>query len=196
MTKLSVKFIAGLLVLLTSNLPAQDVRKPGENEKGVSAKSSQDAGAKAESGSQANKRIEQAADATVRLLAKDVAIHGKNVRYEPQPHKNTVGYWTDAKDWVSWDFKINQPGTFKVELTQACGKGSGGSEYIVEIDDQALRDIVPDTGSFTNFINRTIGQVKLAKPGNYTVSVKPIKKPGQAVMDLRAITLTPVTETR
>ena len=85
------------------------------------------------------------------------------------------------------------PGSFTVELTQACGKGSGGSDYTVTIGEQTLIDKVPDTGAFTNFVNRKIGTVKLDKPGDYTVSVKPITKPGPAVMDLRAITLIPRT---
>ena len=137
--------------------------------------------------------IRQAADGSITLLAKDATTHGTTIRYEPQPHKNTIGYWTKAEDWVSWDFKLNTPGKFTLELTQACGKGSGGSDYTVTIDTQTLTDKVPDTGAFTNFVNRRIGQVKLDKPGNYTVSVKPLTKPGLAVMDLRAITLFPET---
>ena len=138
-----------------------------------------------------SKIIAQSDDGKVVLSAKDVTIHGKTVRYEPQPHKNTVGYWTKAEDWVSWDFKVTKPGTFRVEMTQACGKGSGGSEYQLTVGTQTLTDTVPDTGAFTNFVKRVIGQVKLAEPGDYTLSVKPVKKPGVAVMDLRAVTLQP-----
>jgi hypothetical protein len=137
--------------------------------------------------------IRQAVDGSVILRAKDATTHGTTIRYEPQPHKNTIGYWTKADDWVSWDFKLRTPGSFTVELTQACGKGSGGSDYTVTIGEQTLIDKVPDTGAFTNFVNRKIGTVKLDKPGDYTVSVKPITKPGPAVMDLRAITLIPRT---
>ena len=138
--------------------------------------------------------IEQAGDGTVNLHARDATIHGKTVRYEPQPHKNTIGYWTKVEDWVSWDFKLQTPGTFTVELLQACGKGSGGSEYAVTIGDQTLKDKVRETsptGAFTNFTPRVLGTVTLTKPGDYTLSVKPITKPGVAVMDLRLITLTP-----
>jgi len=135
------------------------------------------------------KIINQAAEGSVKLLAKDATIHGTTIRYEPQPHKNTIGYWTKQEDWVSWDFKLRTPGSFTVELTQACGKGSGGSDYTVTIGNHTLTDKVPDTGAFTNFVNRKIGTVKLDKPVSYTVAVKPITKPGLAVMDLRAITL-------
>jgi outer membrane protein assembly factor BamB len=135
---------------------------------------------------------EQAADGALTLLGKDANIHGTTVRYEPQPHKNTIGYWTRAQDWVSWDFKLNQPGTFQLDLTQACGNRSGGSKYQVTIGSETLTDTMPETGAFTNFVTRTIGKVSLAQPGSYTLSVKPITKPGQAVMDLRAVMLKPV----
>ena len=192
MTRQPILSAVTLLLFWTLMIAAQEARKASENNGLAATPVKQDKSQKAEAGDQASKRREQAADGSVRLLAKDVTIHGATVRYEPQPHKNTVGYLTDAKDWVSWNFKLNNPGTFKVELTQACGKGSGGSDYTVTIGDEVLRDTVPDTGSFTNFVNRTIGQVKLGRPGDYMVSVKPIKKPGLAVMDLRAITLKPL----
>lgn len=134
---------------------------------------------------------EQRADGAIVLLATNAIIHGKTIRYEPQPHKNTIGYWTKADDWVSWDFKVNTPGKFDVMLTQACGKGSGGSEYTVSIGDQIIKDVVPDTGAFTNWVERTIGSFTLESAGAYTIAVKPVKKPGLAVMDLRVITLTP-----
>lgn len=135
--------------------------------------------------------ITQAPDGVIKLLARDAIVHGTTVRYEPQPHKNTIGYWTKAEDWVSWEFELTRPGTFIVELTQACGKGSGGSEYRVAVGEESLTDTVPETGAFTNFVSRVIGSVKLASAGHYTLTVKPIKKPGLAVMDLRAVTLKP-----
>ena len=137
------------------------------------------------------KIINQDSNGSFTLLAKDATTHGTTIRYEPQPHKNTIGYWTKKEDWVSWDFKLHTPGKFTLELTQACGEGSGGSDYTVTIGNQTLTDKVPDTGAFTNFVNRRIGTMKLDKPGNYTVSVKPLTKPGLAVMDLRAIKLIP-----
>jgi arylsulfatase A len=137
------------------------------------------------------KANEQRADGSIVLLATNAVTHGKQIRYEPQPHKNTIGYWTKAEDWVSWNFVVTKPGTFSATLTQACGRGSGGSEIAVTIGEQTIKDIVPDTGAFTNWIERTIGTFNLNTAGTYTITVKPLKKPGLAVMDLRAIKLTP-----
>ena len=48
---------------------------------------------------------------------------------------------------------------------------------------------VQETGGFQNFVRREIGTVKIDRPGRYTLAVKPRKKPGVAVMDLREVRL-------
>jgi arylsulfatase A-like enzyme len=129
----------------------------------------------------------------IRLHAKDARIHGKTLRYEPQPNKNVLGYWTIADDWADWDFEVEKKGMYEVEIQQGCGKGSGGAKVAVEIDDQTLKFTVQDTGHFQSMILKTIGQLKLA-PGKHTLAVKPQSKPGAAVMDLRRIVLRPTTQ--
>jgi arylsulfatase A-like enzyme len=133
----------------------------------------------------------QAADGTVILPAKTADVHGVQLRYEPLPHKNTLGFWTRATDWASWEFQLARPGAFTVEVLQGCGKGQGGSEVEVSVAGQSLRFTVEDTGHFQNFKPRRIGTVDLDKPGRYTLSVKPLSRPGVAVMDLRSLTLRP-----
>jgi arylsulfatase A len=135
--------------------------------------------------------IKQANDGSVLLHAKDVTIHGTTVRYEPKPEKNTIGYWTKKEDWVSWDFVVAKGGTFEVTILQGCGKGSGGAEVEFIVGEQKLKTVVEDTGGFQNFVPRAIGTIEL-RAGTYTLSVKPITKPGVAVMDLRSVTLKPV----
>src|SRR5437016_6528820 len=76
----------------------------------------------------ATRPIVQADDGTILLHARDVTVHGTTVRYEPQPNKNTIGYWTRKDDWMSWDFFVARGGKFEVIVLQGCGKGSGGSE--------------------------------------------------------------------
>ncbi|HSG70463.1 MAG TPA: hypothetical protein VLA12_08615 [Planctomycetaceae bacterium] len=124
--------------------------------------------------------------------ARDVTIHGIKVQYEPRPEKNTVGYWIHPEDTVSWDFKVNKPGEFDVEVLQGCGKGHGGSEVSVLVDGQKLEFEVEDTGHFQNFKPRVIGRVKLAERGSSTLAIIPIKKASVAVMDVRQVRLIPV----
>jgi arylsulfatase A len=135
--------------------------------------------------------VVQSADGVIILHAKDVTVHGANVRYEPKPEKNTVGYWSKMEDWVSWEFEVVKAGKFAVEVLQGCGKGSGGAEVAFAVGEQVLTLTVEDTGGFQNFVPRTLGTLALGA-GKYTLTVKPKTKPGGAVMDLRQVTLRPV----
>ena len=106
-----------------------------------------------------------------------MTVHGTTVRYEPQPNKNTVGYWTNKDDWVSWDFQLDRPGKFEVVILQGCGKGSGGSEVEFSLGDKPdlkLKTVVEDTGGFQNFVPRTIGTVELSA-GPHTLSVRELR---------------------
>jgi arylsulfatase A len=136
----------------------------------------------------------QSREGVVTLPARMAEVHGVQLRYEPLPHKNTLGFWTRADDWAAWEFMLTKPGAFAVEVLQGCGKGQGGSEIEVSLDGQALTFTVEDTGHFQNFKARTIGRVKLDKAGRYTLAVKVKKKAAGAVMDLRAVTLKPVSD--
>jgi arylsulfatase A len=140
-----------------------------------------------------DKRVPQMADGRILLHARGATIHGNGsgVRYEPQPYKNTLGYWTNAADWVSWEFQVNEPGLFTLEILQGCGTGSGGSEVEFSVEDQKLSTVVQETGGFQNFVQRDLGVLRLDHPGFYTLSVHPKTKPGLAVMDLRSVTLEP-----
>jgi len=136
-------------------------------------------------------QVQAEVDGTLLLQARLAYPHGTTIRYEPQPNKNTIGYWTRKEDWVSWDFKIPTAGTYTVEILQGCGKGSGVSKVEFSAAGQRMETTVEDTGGFQNFVARKIGELRFEKPGNYSLSVKPVSKPGLAVMDLRSVTLLP-----
>ena len=129
---------------------------------------------------------------TVTLAAKTADIHGVMVRFEPLPHKNTIGFWVRSDDWVSWNFQIEKPGQFTVEILQGCGNGSGGSQVDFSVGEQTVSTTVQETGGFQQFVPRSIGTISLAAAGPYTLNVKPRTKPGPAVMDLRQVRLVPV----
>jgi arylsulfatase A len=134
----------------------------------------------------------QAKDGTITLPAKFAAVFGTQLRYEPLPHKNTLGFWVDARDYATWDLTVATPGRFEVEVLQGCGKGQGGSTVEVSIAEQALSMTVEDTGHFQNFVPRSIGTVELTKPGRYVLTIKPKTKAKAAVMDVRQVVLRPV----
>jgi len=134
----------------------------------------------------------QAKDGSITLHARTAQVRGTQLRYEPLPHKLTLGYWTQVEDHAVWEFTLTRPGTFRVEVLQGCGTGQGGSEVEVQFAEQSLRFTVEDTGGFQQFKPRDIGTIRLDKPGRHTLTVRPKTKAKAAVMDLRQIVLRPV----
>lgn len=126
------------------------------------------------------------------LNAADARAHGKNLRYEPESYKNVLGYWTEVGDWADWEVSIPTAGEYDVEVHVGCGAGQGGSKASIVAGDQKLEWDVRDTGHYQNIIMQTIGTVKLAE-GKQTIEVRPIKKAGVAVMDIRTVILRPAT---
>jgi arylsulfatase A len=123
------------------------------------------------------------------LAAKDAKVHGDKLRFEPQPQKDTLGFWVNKNDWAEWAFTAPHKGIFEVEILQAAGKGSGGAEIELAIAGQTLTTKVEETGHFQRFVPRTIGRVELSADAPTTLTVRAKTKPGAAVMDLRRIVL-------
>ena len=130
-------------------------------------------------------------DGVITLPARTALVQGQMLRFEPLPHKNTLGFWVNKDDTATFDFTVEKGGTFTVEVLQGCGKGSGGAEVELAVGDEKLTFTVKDTGGFQVFEARDVGTLKIEKAGRYTLTVKAKTKPGPAVMDLRQIVLKP-----
>jgi hypothetical protein len=128
------------------------------------------------------------ADGSVLLHARDAVVHGQNLRYEPQPHKNTLGFWTRVEDRAHWDFELPAPGRFRIEALVGCGPRSGGAEVEFAVGGDSRTMIVEETGGFQNFVRRDLGELQLPG-GRHSLHVRPRSKPGVAVMDLREVRL-------
>jgi hypothetical protein len=133
-------------------------------------------------------------DGTIELHAFQGMTNGEKLRFEPQPHKNTVGYWTIPTDSVSWRFSSKSPGTYSIGLLQGCGEGQGASRASIEIVDAngvvvAQQEFVTiDTGHFQNFRWNHVGHVEIPS-GNLSLRIKPIQIAKGALFDVRTIQL-------
>jgi len=134
------------------------------------------------------------ADGVIVCHSRNVTIQGVQVQYEPKPEKNTVGYWTHVTDRVSWTVNFPKAGRYDVEILQGCGKGHGGSDVDVVMNDQVLSFVVEDTGHFQNFKPRVIGQFHVEQPGVQQFTIVPRKKASVAVMDVRQVRLIPASQ--
>ena len=124
----------------------------------------------------------------IRLLARDATVAGEKLCYEPQPEKDTLGYWVNAADRAWWDFRLDEPGRYLVTVLQGCGAGQGGSTVELNTGVAGLEFTVEETGHFQRFVPRAVGTLDLPA-GNVRLVVTPLEKKAAAVMDLRSVTL-------
>src|SRR6185369_18037993 len=90
----------------------------------------------------------QRRDGSVALPAVEAQLHGTAFRYESGGPLDDIGYWTDAKDWADWQFKVKTPGKFEVSAIIAA-PASGSFDLVV--DDRRLRCATPVTASYLDF---------------------------------------------
>ncbi len=133
----------------------------------------------------------QAADGTLTLAATEAVVHGRTARYESGDGKDNIGFWTNPKDFVTWDAAVKKMGTFEVEITYACQDGAAGSDYTVSVLDQELKGRVEATGAWNRFVTKKLGTLRLPGSGRYTFTAKAATMPHGAVMNLKSIVLKP-----
>ncbi|MGA2068987.1 MAG: alpha-L-fucosidase [Thermoguttaceae bacterium] len=134
----------------------------------------------------------QAADGSITLAAADAVVHGETAQYESGGGKDNIGFWTNSHDWVSWDFGVKQPGRFEATVTYACEPGSAGSRYTMAVGPAAVHGEVEATGDWAAFVTRKLGVLEIPAAGPAKLTVKPDSMPHGAVMNLKAVRLTPV----
>ncbi len=137
----------------------------------------------------------QAGDGTLTLPCSQGRVHGQKLRFEPQPHKNTIGYWAVAEDNVTWPIVISQPGEFNVGLLQGAGERGGGTARVSLLSNGNLVDSfefeVEVTGHFQNFRWRHAGILKAEQAGPYELKIEAVEIDNVALMDVRQVHLSP-----
>ncbi|MCX8156051.1 MAG: alpha-L-fucosidase [Verrucomicrobiae bacterium] len=136
--------------------------------------------------------LTQAADGTLTLKADDAEIVGRTARLETKAGGvPNIGFWTNPQDRVEWTAKITRPGAFAVELHYACAPNNGG-QFALTAGNQKLEATVAPTQDWTDFVTTRIGRLTLETAGPVTFTLQPLKKQGQALMNLRAVKLIPL----
>ncbi len=130
-------------------------------------------------------------DGVITLPSGAATAHSVTMRYEPSAVKNCLGYWVNPSDWADWQFQVDRPGIYEVELWQGCGRGQGGSEVKVQVADKTFSFVVEETGHFQNFVPRRLGRVQFRPAGAFNLAIHPQSKKAAAVMDVRQIRLIP-----
>jgi len=130
-------------------------------------------------------------DGSLQLTAASAEVTGTMLRYEPNPKKNTLGYWTRKEDQAAWDLQVPVAGRYRVTVHQGCGPGNAGSLVQVIIGGSTLPFTVQETTGFQDFRPVPVGEVDLPA-GRTRLTLAPQTKSAAAVMDVRLVTLIPV----
>jgi len=134
--------------------------------------------------------VAQGTDGVVRLTAKSAQIYGPSLTYETQ--FDNLGLWNSEKDEAVWTLSVDRPSTFTVSMEWACANESAGNTYELRANGKAIRGIVDGTGASTWSRYRSIFVGELPLPtGTHRLEFRPVGPVRNALLDLRAITLTP-----
>ena len=147
--------------------------------------------------------------------------HGQRARYETAEGKVHLANWTNAHDYLAWQFDAGQGGAFEIVLTYAADQNSQGGRFRVAVGqatqtrkmqvgggttlvDEVGGDLfenapesaridaaVKPTGGPTTFAMTTVGRLDLPV-GTCVLIVKALELPKDApLMNLREVTLKP-----
>lgn len=96
-------------------------------------------------------------------------------------------FWSSADTSASWTIDVARPCTVSVDVFAAVDAGYAGSTYQVTIGDQKLTATMDASGGWTEFKRRSLGEIKIAKAGQYKLTIKPISIPNGAFGNLKMI---------
>jgi alpha-L-fucosidase len=133
----------------------------------------------------------QATDGSVTLSPAEAdvrASEGSAPRVETIDGVPSIGWWTNPRAWIEWQFKVAQPARFDVAATIATN-AAGKCE--VTLADQKLTADVPNTGGYQKFQTVAFGQLEAKQPGACSLAIKPVSGQWQA-MNIRSLVLKPV----
>ncbi len=134
--------------------------------------------------------VVQAADGSLRLAAETAQVFGPTLTFETQ--FGNLGLWQSDGDQAAWTVRVERPTTFTVAMEWACADESAGNAFQIRSEDRVLPGTVDGTGAGTWSRYRSIfvGEMPL-DPGTHRIELRPVGPIRNALLDLKAVTLTP-----
>ena len=125
-------------------------------------------------------------DGSLQLLPDEARLVGE-LKAESRGGNHNVGYWTNPKDSVSWEFQAAQDGKFTVQIETATL--ADGAVLLVQGVGK-LAYPIPNTGSYETYKTGTVGEISLAKGAKATLTLLPVAD-GWHPVNVRKVTLVP-----
>ncbi len=100
-------------------------------------------------------------DAT--LSAEHALLDAFTAKYDGSPDMLAITDWSHPQGRIYWPVRFKQPGTYSIQITQACKEGDQ-DEYEVTIANSKLDAKVVATGGETTFKTIDIGEIEIENP--------------------------------
>ena len=139
-------------------------------------------------------RVTPQSNGVLTLVPHDATISGASLRIEQvgavEDVKYNLGYWLDPSALAMFPIAISdaQAGEYLVEIEIACADESAGARVVLRSPGGDLAFTVPPTGGWQQYRSTTLGSINLAA-GAHSLSLCALSKPGEAVANVRSITL-------
>lgn len=136
------------------------------------------------------KTVQQAADASITLLPGTAELNERHLTLENDPPN--IGGWNVPSAFPLWNVNVKTPGKFAMEVFYGLHPPGEGTQVVFFVGDQQSPMTLSQTGGWQTYQVLKLPDVSIAKPGPLTILIKDKTMPGQGVMNIRWIKLTPV----
>ena len=133
------------------------------------------------------KGIHPEKDGTFKLPADRAELHGEKLRLEPD---GNIGYWLNTSEHVSWKLKSLKSRNYQIIIEYALSEKAAGSEIAISSGDSRLTFIPQSTMDWRTYRTVPAGFLHPAD-GDALLEIHAVKKPGEAVINIKAIQLIP-----
>lgn len=103
-----------------------------------------------------------------------------------------ITYWQKTDDVIEWRFHVPAAGKYRVELNYSCDTKNAGGQLSAKLAGKSFSMTVRDTGDFKKPVSESLGEVSFNETGWQLLTLQPEKIPGEQLMQLFSVLLTPV----
>ncbi|RYG35764.1 carbohydrate-binding protein [bacterium] len=128
---------------------------------------------------------------TGRIMTPEEADLTGGLQVEHTP--SNIGYWTNPSDMAAWGIVTKEGFKGQIALTYACDRNEGGSTFTIQLDgkDTGISGKVQETGGWATYRKVVLDGMLDVPAGKHILRIKPVTKPGLAVMNLQSLELIP-----
>lgn len=132
--------------------------------------------------------VRQQENGSVTLNAKTAQIYGTTLVFEE--HFENLGFWASSDDWAVWRFSTKTAVNFDVVIDYSCLDIYANNRFVLAIDDQQISGTAAGTGTWENYQQVVVGQIRL-EPGDHRLVFRATDELKGCLVDLRSVILRP-----